>query len=133
MTQSVNTSLRLGFCRYRYNTGIYTGTGTVFWVPVFFVKYRKYRYFPVFFFILASLLLTLFSRLHAGRSNDSWSNLLPSVGIEVGLQVRPTSIDSERCFSVCNRIISPTRTRLSDSKFYTLVFIYENRNFYWNN
>ena len=38
---------------YRYNTGIYTGTGPVFWVPVFFVKYRNYRYFPVFFFILA--------------------------------------------------------------------------------
>ena len=48
----------LGFYRYRYNTAIYTGNGTVFWVPVFFVKYRKYRYFPVFFFILALLFIT---------------------------------------------------------------------------
>ena len=64
----------LGFYRYRYNTAIYTGTRTVFWVPVFFVKYRKYRYFPVFFFILASLSLIFVSQLHAGRSWDSWSN-----------------------------------------------------------
>ena len=48
----------------------------------------------------------------------------------IKFQVRPTSIDSKRCFSLYNRTISPTRTWLSESKFYTMVFINENRNFY---
>lgn len=41
--------------------------------------------------------------------------------------VRPTSIDSERCFSVCGRLIAPLRTRLSDKKFETIIFIHENK------
>ena len=113
----------LGFYRYRYNTGIYTGTGPVFWVPVFFVKYRNYRYFPVFF---------LFSRSHFFKweMHQVVRNAPSDKRTEALLQVRPTSVDSERCFLLCNRIISPTRTQLSDYKFYTLIFIYENRNFY---
>ena len=113
----------VGFYRYRYNTGIYTGTGPVFWVPVFFVKYRNYRYFPVFF---------LFSRSHFFKweMHQVVRNAPSDKRTEALLQVRPTSVDSERCFLLCNRIISPTRTQLSDYKFYTLIFIYENRNFY---
>ena len=41
--------------------------------------------------------------------------------------IRPTSIDSERCFSVCNRIITPLRNRLDSHKLNTIVFLYENR------
>lgn len=41
--------------------------------------------------------------------------------------IKPTSIDSERCFSVCSRILTPTRNSLGDKKFNKIVFIYENR------
>lgn len=61
------------------------------------------------------------------RTRDVMSDRLERVRKTLS-NIRPTSIDSERCFSLCNHIITPLRTRLSDSKLDTIVFIYENRN-----
>lgn len=47
---------------------------------------------------------------------------------KVLMTIKPTSIDSERCFSVCTRIITPMRNRLSAEKLCIIVFLYENRN-----
>ena len=48
--------------------------------------------------------------------------------LETLKNVKTTSIDSERCFSLCNRVITPLRNRISDEKICTIVFINENKN-----
>ena len=50
------------------------------------------------------------------------------VVIEVISSLRASSIDNERCFSVCGRVLNPLRTRIGDDRFSDIVFIYENRN-----
>ena len=46
--------------------------------------------------------------------------------IDVLLQIRPTSIDSERAFSVCGMICTQRRLRLRPDKINILLFLNQN-------
>lgn len=43
------------------------------------------------------------------------------------MAIKPTSIDSERAFSVCGRIMTPQRSKMSDKSLEAIVFINQNK------